>query len=490
VFTFLRIHCSFSPEYATPGAFQRTNPKQIVSGAAHGPTAFVAKLNPTASALIYSTYLGGSHMYGDEGYGIAVDKANNAYVTGTTFSPDFPTTPGAFQTALFTLNVLNPTVEGAFVTKLNPTGTALVYSTYMGESSLSAIAVDSAGRACMTGFCVKPYFPTTVGSFPLTTGTSSACVMKLNVTGTALLYSTFLSGTANGYGIAFNDQGIATVCGQENNPSGNGPAMFVTRLLTNPIFPDFNGDGNTDLLLRNRTTGDIATWFMNGSNVLASTNFSLTPPLTFTLVGVGDFLADGSATLVFQNSADNRVVFWYTGGANTAVITGGDYVNQTPAAGWKLVGVADFNQDGRSDLLFQNATTGGLAIWNMSGPYYQGGSALSQSPGPDWKVVGTGDFNGDGFADIVFQSQTTGKIKIWFMNGTTFVNESLLTTIPAAGWSVAGTGDYNGDGTADLLFQNQTTNQCVVWYLNGGIYAGGSSLSFSPPTSWKIVGPR
>ncbi|MCW3096152.1 MAG: hypothetical protein JWL77_1770 [Chthonomonadaceae bacterium] len=473
----------------TPGAFQVTNPKPIVFGAAQGPTAFVAKLNATGAALFYSTYLGGSHQFGENGYGIAIDKVGNAYVTGTTSSADFPITPGAFKTTRTDINGL--IVSNSFVTKLNPAGAALVYSTYMGESSLNAIAVDSAGGACVTGFGVRPGFPTTVGAVQRTTPFFSACVMKLNTTGTALLYSTYLPGSTTGHSIALDDQGIATVCGeQDHTPGPYGPAMFVTRLLTNPIFPDFNGDGNTDLLLRNRITGDIATWFMNGFNVLESTNFSQTPPLTFTLVGAGDFLADGSATLVFQNSIDNRVIFWYTGGANNAIITGGDYVNQTPAAGWKLVGVADFNQDGRSDLLFQNATTGGLAIWNLSGPYFQSGSALSQSPGANWKVVGTGDFNGDGFFDIVFQSQTTGKIKIWFMNGTTFTSEGPLTTIPAAGWSVIGTGDYNGDGNADLLFQNQTTNQAVVWYLNGTTYTGGSSLSFTAPPAWNIVGPR
>jgi hypothetical protein len=473
----------------TPGAFQVTNPKPIVSGAAQGPTAFVAKLNATGAALFYSTYLGGSHEFGEHGYGIAIDKVGNAYVTGTTSSADFPITPGAFKTARTDFN--GRIVSNSFVTKLNPAGAALVYSTYMGESDLDAIAVDKAGRACVTGFGSRPGFLTTIGAVQRTTPFFSACVMKLNTTGTALLYSTYLPGSTTGHSIALDDQGIATVCGeQDHTPGPYGPAMFVNRLLTNPIFPDFNADGNTDLLLRNRTTGDIATWFMNGATVLGSTNFSQTPPLTFTLVGVGDFRADGSATLVFQNSVDNRVVFWYSGGANTAVITGGDYVNQTPAAGWKLVGVADFNQDGISDLLFQNPTTGRLVIWNMNGPYFQSGLVIPQVPGADWKVMGTGDFNGDGFTDIVFQSQTTGKIKIWFMNGTTFASEGQLTTIPAAGWSVIGTGDYNGDGNADLLFQNQTTNQAVVWYLNGTTYTGGSSLSFTAPPAWNIVGPR
>ena len=86
----------------------------------------MTKLNPTGSALVYSTYLGGSST--DEAYGIAVDSSGNAYVTGYTDSPNFPITSGAFQTSL------EDRRENAFVAKLNPTGSALVYSTYLGGS--------------------------------------------------------------------------------------------------------------------------------------------------------------------------------------------------------------------------------------------------------------------------------------------------------------------------------------------------------------------
>ncbi len=125
----------------------------------------MTKLNPTGTALVYSTYLGGT---GDDvGYGIAVDTAGNAYVTGNTGSTDFPTTAGAFQT----------TYGGgefdAFVTKLNPTGTALVYSTYLGGTGDDygyGIAVDTAGNAYVTGVTDSTDFPTTAGAFQTTYG--------------------------------------------------------------------------------------------------------------------------------------------------------------------------------------------------------------------------------------------------------------------------------------------------------------------------------
>src|SRR4029077_1139456 len=114
---------------------------------------FVAKLNSAGSALVYSTYLGGSDN--DIGNRIAVDALGNAYVTGTTSSSDFPT-----------VNALYPALRGvadAFVAKLSPSGSALIYSTYLGGSDSEsgyAIAVDSSGNAYVTGQTASTDFPT------------------------------------------------------------------------------------------------------------------------------------------------------------------------------------------------------------------------------------------------------------------------------------------------------------------------------------------
>ncbi|HUO03647.1 MAG TPA: SBBP repeat-containing protein [Candidatus Binataceae bacterium] len=179
---------------ATVGAFQTINK----AAASNGPNAFVAKFNASGTALIYSTYLGGSA--GDFGNGIAVDSAGSAYATGSTSSPDFPTAAGAFQTTL------NGT-ENAFVTKLNPSGSALAYSTYLGGTGGvfgsgdfgSSIAVDSTGSAYVTGTAYSLDFPTTVGAFQtanngIVLGVSNGFVTKLNAAGSGLVYSSYLGG--------------------------------------------------------------------------------------------------------------------------------------------------------------------------------------------------------------------------------------------------------------------------------------------------------
>ncbi|MCW3100859.1 MAG: uncharacterized protein JWL77_6477 [Chthonomonadaceae bacterium] len=163
--------------------------------------AFIAKLDITQSgapSLVYGTYLGGSIGLDpvNIAWKIAVDSSGNAYVVGDTYCSDFPTTPGAFQPQ----NTQWPGPMG-FVTKVNPTGTALVYSTFLPGASINGIAVDDFQYAYVTG-SAGTALPTTAGAFQTTTNGSSAFIARFNVAGSALLYSTFLGNNASGAAIA------------------------------------------------------------------------------------------------------------------------------------------------------------------------------------------------------------------------------------------------------------------------------------------------
>jgi hypothetical protein len=203
------------------------------------PDAFVAKFNTNLSgqeSLVYSTYLGGSGS--DKGFDIAVDPVGNVYVTGWATSANFPTTPGAVQQTY-------RGVQNAFVTKLSPDG-SLVYSTYLGGSMGDrgeGIAVDTEGNAYVTGSAVSTDFPTTAGAFQVTAHggdciwypCDDAFVSKLNPAGSALVYSTYLgsSGGDKGAAIAVDSQGNAYVTGPTN--------MANDFPMVNPIQPTYVG---------------------------------------------------------------------------------------------------------------------------------------------------------------------------------------------------------------------------------------------------------
>jgi hypothetical protein len=189
----------------TAGAFDRTHDGIL--------DAFVTKLGPTGGTLSYSTFLGGSNN--DQGSGIAIDRAGEAYVTGLTADTDFPTTAGAFD------RTHNGGIADAFVTKLGPTGGTLSYSTFLGGSDNDQgldIAVDGFRAAYVTGFTVDSAtdFPTSAAAFDQThNGGSDAFAAKVGPTGAALSYSTFLggSGVDEGIGVAVDGDGAAYVTG-------------------------------------------------------------------------------------------------------------------------------------------------------------------------------------------------------------------------------------------------------------------------------------
>ena len=188
------------------------------------PHSFIFKLNGTGSAVLYSTFLEAASQ-GSDARGIAVDSSGNTYITGKTNSPDFPTTPGVVQPILKG----NASAANVFVTKLNPAGSSLVYSTYVGGSAGDIgldIAIDSAGNAFVTGYTTSPDFPQ---ANPIQAGIAGgdsrqclsgqscpdAIVFKLNSTGTALDYSTYFGGGGvdEGLGVAVDAVGNAYVTG-------------------------------------------------------------------------------------------------------------------------------------------------------------------------------------------------------------------------------------------------------------------------------------
>jgi len=190
----------------TAGAFRTASP---CGGVYACKSAFVSKINATGSALLYSTYLGGSRS--SSGFGIAVDGTGHAYVAGSTISTDFPTTAGAFQ------RVFNGFATNAFVTKFNFSGSGLLYSTYLGGSDqvwgdkAYGIAVDSAGSAYVTGYAGSRDFPTTAGAFQISPG--GTFVTKLNQNGSALVFSTYLGVRGLASAIAVDGAGDAYVTG-------------------------------------------------------------------------------------------------------------------------------------------------------------------------------------------------------------------------------------------------------------------------------------
>jgi hypothetical protein len=241
--------------------------------------------------LVYSTYIGGS---GDDlGYAIAVDGSGNAYVTGYTASSNYDVTTGAFQTT-------NGGSWDVFVTKLNASGSGLVYSTYIGGSGDDVgldIAVDGSGNAYVTGYTGSSNYDVTTGAFQTTNdgGYYDVFVTKLNANGNNLVYSTYIGGSDidAGIGIAVDGNGNAYVTGETR--SGNYD-------VTASAFQKMYGGGYFDVFVTKLNA--------NGNNLVYSTYIG----------GSGDDVGNGIAV----DGGDNAYVTGYTS-SNNYDITGGAF---------------------------------------------------------------------------------------------------------------------------------------------------------------------
>jgi hypothetical protein len=181
---------------------------------------FIIKLNSMGSKLIYSTFIGGGE--GEWGIGIEVDSVGNVYLTGEVLSSDFPTTPGAYDRT-FSINQTLPYSVDSFVLKLDPTGSKLIYSTFVGGNNWDAgfdIAIDTKGNSYVTGATMSSDFPTTLNAYDTSYNYYDVFVFKLNHNGSKLIYSTLLGGSITdlSFSIEVNSNGSAYIVGYTDSP--------------------------------------------------------------------------------------------------------------------------------------------------------------------------------------------------------------------------------------------------------------------------------
>ncbi len=306
--------------------------------------AFVTKLNTSGSALVYSTYLGGSgeSNQGDVGTGVAVDGSGNAYVSGHTFSPNFPTTGGAYQTALG--------VSGdIFITKLNASGSNLIYSTLLGANGggvCNGIAVDGSGNAYVTGWVDDIDYPITSGAYQTDFGGGGidAFLTEFNATGSSLVYSTYLGGSEDtlGNGIAVDSSGNAYVTGYtgEGFPTNSGAFQTAYGGNTDVFVVKLNpaGDGASDLIYSTYLGGNgddqgnaIAVDGLGDAYVTGFTNSTDFPTTsgafqTSFQTSAGDIHGNTNAFMTELNPSGSFLIYSsYLGGSGD--VYGGDLAN-------------------------------------------------------------------------------------------------------------------------------------------------------------------
>jgi hypothetical protein len=231
---------------------------------------------------------------------------------------------------------------------------------------------------------------------------------------------------------------------------------------------DFDGDGHPDLAWRRQDdTGEVRIWFLDASGGVKKDIGLPLPASSWKVVGIADFDGDGHADLAWRRQDDTgEVRIWLLDGAGAQK---DDYGLPTPDPGWKVVGIADFDGNGRADLAWRRQDdTGEVRIWFLDGAAKKKDIGLP-TPSAGWKVIGIADFDGDGHPDLAWRRQDdTGEVRIWLLDGAGAQKDDYGLPTPDPGWKVVGIADFDGNGRADLAWRRQDdTGEVRIWFLDG-----------------------
>ncbi len=228
------------------------------------------------------------------------------------------------------------------------------------------------------------------------------------------------------------------------------------------------------------SSGSTQVWYMNGALRSGLSNFDSSLTVAdntgWTAVGISDFDEDGLSDVLWHNGTTGATQIWYmNGSARAAYSTLDSSLNVADSTGWRIVGTNDFNQDGHPDILWHNGASGATQVWYMNLAarigYADFDPSLNVADNTGWRVVGTNDFNRDGHADILWHNGTSGATQVWYMNGVLQIGaenfDASLTVADSTGWRVAETNDFDRDGHPDILWHNGTSGASQIWLMNG-----------------------
>jgi len=264
----------------------------------------------------------------------------------------------------------------------------------------------------------------------------------------------------------FNDNGKSDILWRDT--SGN-VAMWLmsnsTVVSSGPIAAvansylivgqrDFDADHKADFLWRD-TAGNLYMWFMRGLTISSTTGLGNVPG-NWTVHGTGDFNGDGLGDILWQDGSSGTVAIWFMNGSQ---LLSSVSLGAVSPATWTILG-----SDAFGDILWQD-TSGNLAIWQVTGGQVTSTVSLGNVPG-NWKVAGFGDFNGDGAVDILWRDTVSGTVATWFLNngGNVTTTLSVGTVSPSTTWSIAEIGDFDGDGNSDILWIDGSGN-VAIWFM-------------------------
>ncbi len=251
---------------------------------------------------------------------------------------------------------------------------------------------------------------------------------------------------------------------------------------------DFNGDGTSDVLWHNVSDGTTALYFMNSTGVDHTSEPGTETDTDWQVFAPGDFDGDDISDILWINEVTNELKIWF-------IDTNGDFdyeldVGSIDLANYDLYDPADFNGDGKADLLWRHKTNGKMYLWYMDASGHNGSLYLGTVNDYNYDIYGPADVNGDGIADIIWRNHTTGVIYLWYMNAAGTDHSNYVGTVPDNNWVIETFGDYDGDGSSEIMWRDHNSGEgtLIAWHLDNVGHASGQYIGTIGDMTWQIAG--
>jgi hypothetical protein len=260
---------------------------------------------------------------------------------------------------------------------------------------------------------------------------------------------------------------------------------------TNAV-PAFGGAvGTPAIYWRNESTGANAAWLMNGTSYGSTLDLQGLPNLNYRMETAADFNGDGVKDILWRSYASDgsggaNAIWIMNGGAPSTVVN----LNGLTILSFHFQGAADFNGDGKPDIILRNFANGENYVWMMNGTSYVSTAQLPGLPEPNYAIAGAADFNGDGHPDILWRNGSTGANAIWLMNGTALLSTVNLPGLPNSAYHVGAVLDLNADGSPDIVWRNSNTGANAIWLMNGTAFSQTIVNLPDLTGGWEMSGPR
>ncbi len=258
-------------------------------------------------------------------------------------------------------------------------------------------------------------------------------------------------------------------------------------------YGDFNGDLKDDMVWRNRETGEVAMWEMDGRTITNGAAIAVVADRNWQIQAFGDFSGDGRSDIIWRHMASGDVAIWEMDGHT---LRNGQIIAPVPDFAWHIVAAADFDGDGRSALLWRNLAERRFAMWDIDGARLIDGTLMrvydEKINGPDqasWEIQAVGEFAGlaAGGADIIWRNARTGELLLWQMCGRGYpIASTTLPTVSDLNWQIQTSGEYLGDRRTQLIWRHTTTGEVAMWEIDDRTLTNGASFVTVPEPKWQI----